>query len=414
MGRKAAEMAPVAVARLRVPGLHAIGGVSGLYLQVLPSGGRSWVLRAMIGGKRRDMGLGGFPDVTVAGAREAARRAREKIDNGQDPIEVRQKAKMALRADSAKALTFEEAAKTYIAAHESSWRNAKHREQWRNTLQSLAYPHIGKLSVRDIDLPHILAVLTPVWRERTETAARLRGRIESVLDWATARGYRDGLNPARWRGHLDKMLPNPSKIKSQGHLAALPVADVGLFMSRLGDVSGLGARALEFAILAAARSGEVRGAEWREIDLSAKVWTIPAARMKAGREHRVPLTPAMLSILQSLPRFGDGDLVFPSSKGRKLSDRTLLAVLRRMEIPVTVHGFRSTFRDWCGEYTNFPREIAEAALAHSTGNAVEQAYRRGDALEKRRRLMEAWAAFITKSTGTSRVISIRDPIRGRR
>ncbi len=408
MARIAKELAPLAVSRLTAPGFHAVGGVSGLYLQVLPSrpdphdpmktipGGRSWVLRATVAGKRRDMGLGGFPTVTLAGARERAREARDKIDRGLDPIEVRRAAKAALRADDAKVVTFEDAAKAYMAAHESSWRNAKHREQWRNTLKGLAYPHVGRLAVRDIEVAHVLAVLEPIWRERTETANRLRGRMELVLDWATARGYREGLNPARWKGHLDKMLPNPTKLKPKGHMAAMAVGDVTAFMAQLRTAGGLGARALEFVILTAARSGEARGATWSEIDLANKVWTIPAARMKMGKGHRVPLPADAMILLESLPRFAGTDLVFSSPTGTALSDRTLLAVLRGMGLDVTAHGFRSTFRDWCGEYTNFPREIAEAALAHTTGSSVELAYRRGDALEKRRKLMEAWAGFLAR------------------
>jgi integrase len=421
MARIAKELGPLAVSRLTAPGLHAVGGVSGLYLQVLPPqmengkpvpGGRSWILRATIGGKRRDMGLGGFPSVTLAGARERARVARDKIDKGLDPIEERRAAKRALLADGAKGVTFEDAASSYMAAHEKSWRNAKHREQWTNTLKGLAYPHIGKLAVRDIEVAHVLKVLEPVWHTRTETASRLRGRIELVLDWATARGYRDGLNPARWRGHLDKMLPNPTKLKPGGHMAALPVTDLGAFMERLRAVGGQGARALEFLILTAARSGEVRGAAWAEIDLKDKVWTIPAARMKAGREHRVPLSPAAVSLLEDLPRMAGTDLVFPSGRGGMLSDRTLLAALRRMGTDVTAHGFRSTFRDWCGEYTNFPREVAEAALAHSVGDATEQAYRRADALEKRRKLMDAWAKFCAKSAAAGNVSPIRRAMQG--
>ncbi|HVI33185.1 MAG TPA: tyrosine-type recombinase/integrase [Phenylobacterium sp.] len=414
MARVAKELGPLAVSRLTTPGLHAVGGVSGLYLQVLPPrpdpedptkivpGGRSWVLRAMVGGKRRDMGLGGFPSVTLAGARERARDARDKIDKGFDPIEVRRAAKAALRADDAKLVTFEDAAKAYMAAHESSWRNAKHREQWRNTLTGLAYPHLGKLAVRDIEVAHVLAVLEPIWRVRTETANRLRGRMELVLDWATARGYREGLNPARWKGHLDKMLPNPTKLKPKGHMAAMAIGDVPAFMVRLRAAGGTGARALEFVVLTAARSGEVRGATWSEIDLRDKVWTIPASRMKMGKEHRVPLSAQAMALLEALPRFADTDLVFPSASGTPLSDRTLLAVLRRMDVDVTAHGFRSTFRDWCGEFTNFPREVAEAALAHTTGSSVEQAYRRGDALEKRRKLMEAWAAFLSRPVAAKR------------
>jgi integrase len=411
MGRIAKELGSLAVSRLPA-GLHAVGGVSGLYLQVLPSrdvggtlvqGGRSWVLRATVGGKRRDMGLGGYPSVTLANARDRARSARDLIDQGKDPIVERKLVKSALRADAVKAITFEEAATAYMAAHEASWKNAKHREQWRNTLKGLAYPTVGKLAVQDIQVAHVLAILEPIWKDRTETASRLRGRLELVLDWATARGYREGLNPARWRGHLDKMLAAPKKLKPGGHMAALPVDQLGAFMLRLRAVGGQGARALEFAVLTAMRSGEVRGACWSEIDLVDRVWVIPGARMKMGREHRVPLSPAALKLLNAQARMGGTDLVFPSATGDPLSDRTLIAVLRRMDVDVTVHGFRSTFRDWCGEFTNFAREVAEAALAHAVGDATEQAYRRGDALEKRRKLMDAWAGFCAKPMKTGDV-----------
>lgn len=425
MARIAKELGPLAVSRLTAPGLHAVGGVSGLYLQVLPArqdsgdaakevpGGRSWVLRATVAGKRRDMGLGGFPSVTLAGARERARSARDLIDQGKDPIETRKAAKLALRAEDAKAITFEDAAKAYMGAHESSWRNAKHREQWKNTLKGLAYPTLGKLGVRDIEVAHVLQVLEPLWQDRTETAVRLRGRIELILDWAIARGYHAGLNPARWRGHLDKILAKPSKIKAKGHMAALPVGEIGAFMQRLRAVGGTGARAVEFVVLTAARSGEVRGATWAEIDLKEKVWTVPASRMKAAKEHRVPLSPAAITLLEALPRIAGTDLVFPAPKGGLLSDMTLIAVLRRMDVKATVHGFRSVFRDWCGEYTNYPREVAETALAHSVGNAVEQAYRRGDALEKRRKLMEAWAGFCAKVQTSAGVTPIGSPHDGR-
>jgi integrase len=357
----------------------------------------------MIAGKRRDMGLGGFPDVSLAEAREKARKARSQIEEGLDPIAERRSKKHALKASAATALTFTDAAKLYMAAHEAGWRNAKHREQWKNTL-ALAEEKFGKKQVQDVDVDDVLSVLKPIWHSRTETASRLRQRIEAVLSYAKAKDNGRNqrvfaphwLNPARWPDHLATMLPKPSKIKAKGHMAALPVADVAAFMSDLRKVGGQGAKALEFLILTAARSGEVRGAVWSEIDLKAKVWIIPAARMKSGREHRVPLVPAAVELLEGLPRMAGTDLVFPGSRGQPLSDRTLLAVLRRMDVDVTAHGFRSTFRDWCGEHTNFPREIAEAALAHATGNEVERAYRRGDALEKRRKLMAAWADFCAR------------------
>ena len=392
MPRKVREVSAIEVSRLAVPGLHFVGGVAGLALQVQPSGARSWVLRLSVAGKRREMGLGGFPDVTLADARRRAREEREKADKGVDPIAERKAAANLLRVELAKAFTFKSAALAYIEAHEPGWRNAKHGEQWRNTLES-TYPTIGDLQVRDVALPHLLAVLQPIWRTKTETASRLRGRIESVLDWATARGYREGLNPARWKGHLDHLLPSPRKIMKTGHHAALPVAEVGAFMQLLHAQQGSGARALEFAILTAARSGEVRGARWAEIDLDAATWTVPAERMKAHKEHRVPLSEAAVTLLRSLPRIAGTDLVFPAPRGGQLSDMSLVAVTRRMEVKAVPHGFRSTFRDWCAERTNYPREVAEMALAHAIGDKVEAAYRRGDLFEKRRRLMKDWAAF---------------------
>ncbi len=364
-------------------------------MQVQPSGARSWVLRFSVAGKRREMGLGGFPDVTLADARRRAREEREKADKGADPIAERKAAASVLRAEQAKAFTFKASALAYIEAHESSWRNAKHGEQWRNTLAS-TYPTLGALQVRDVGLPHVMAVLEPIWKTKTETASRLRGRIESVLDWATARGYREGSNPARWKGHLDQLLAAPGKIAKTGHHAAVPVGEIGAFMKCLRAREGTGARALEFVILTAARSGEVRGATWAEMDLDAATWTVPGERMKAGKEHRVPLSQAALDLLRALPRIAGSDLVFPAPRGRVLSDMTLVAVMRRMEVDAVPHGFRSTFRDWCSERTNYPREVAEMALAHTITDKVEAAYRRGDLFEKRRRLMTEWAAFVAK------------------
>lgn len=352
------------------------------------------MLRVMIGQRRRDMGLGGYPDVTLAGAREAARRAREKIKAGIDPIEEARAARSQLRAAQASALTFEQASRAYIASHEAGWRNAKHAQQWRNTLESYAYPLVGSLLVRDVALPHVISILEPIWLTKTETASRLRGRIEQVLDWATARGLRDGPNPARWRGHLDKMLPRPSKVARPGHHAALQLDGMAAFMKRLRAVAGMGARALEFAILTAARSGEVRGATWSELDLTAAVWKVPAERMKSGKEHRVPLSPAALSLLEGLPHMAGEALIFPAPRGGQLSDMTLTAVLRRMHVDAVPHGFRSTFRDWCSERTNYPNEVAEMALAHTIGDKVEAAYRRGDLFDKRRRMMHDWASFV--------------------
>ena len=395
MPKIAIELGALAVSRLTEPGLHFVGGVPGLALQVLPSGARTWVLRATVGGKRREMGLGGYSSsgMNVARAREDALAARKKIKAGIDPIGERRANNGALRAAQAKELTFKAAASAYIEAHEAGWKNAKHRQQWENTLTAHAFGKIGELTVQAVELPHVLSVLEPIWRDKTETASRLRGRIEQVLDWATARGYRVGLNPARWRGHLDKLLPKPSKVVQVEHHRALGAASLGQFMFRLRAVKGLGARALEFAIFTAARSGEVRGATWDEINFDEKVWTIPPERMKAAREHRVPLSDAALKLLNTLPRPDGASLVFQAARGGELSDMTLSAVLRRMVVPAVPHGFRSTFRDWAGERTSYPREVVEMALAHAIGNQVERAYARGDLFDKRRHLMNDWARF---------------------
>lgn len=405
MPRKAAELGDLAVRRIKDPGLHFVGGVAGLALQVLPTGGRSWVLRMTVGTKRRDMGLGGYPDVTLSQARDKARTARDKVREGVDPVEAARAARSALKAAQASAVTFKQCAERYIAAHKAGWKNEKHAQQWENTLTAYVYPVMGSLLVSDVGLSHVLKVLEPLWSGKTETASRLRGRIESVLDWATARKYRTGENPARWRGHLDKLLPKPTKVAKVEHHAAVPVAEVGAFVRRLATMEGVGARALEFVILTAARSGEARGAVWAEIDLGAKVWTIPADRMKAHKEHRVPLTDEAVKLLEALPRMADTDLVFPSARKTPISDMTLSAVMRRMEVNAVPHGFRSTFRDWAAERTNYPRELAEMALAHTIGDKVEAAYRRGDMFEKRRRMMADWAAFIstvqTKSSGAN-------------
>lgn len=408
MPRKAKELSALEVSRLKKPGLHAVGGVAGLALQVAPGGARTWVLRFMVAGKRRDMGLGGFPDVTLATAREKAREARTKLDQGIDPIQQRQELKSAMRASAAAAKTFSECVTGYVDAKSAEWKNAKHRQQWSNTLTEYADPVIGQLLVRDVTLAHVLKILEPIWTTKTETASRVRGRIESVLNWATVRGYRSGENPARWRGHLDKLLAAPKKAAKVTHHAALDVDAVPGFIASLRQQSGIGARALEFAVLTAARSGEVRGATWAEIDLEAAVWTVPAERMKAGKEHRVPLSPAALKLLRALPRIEDSDLVFPSPTKKVLSDMTLSAVLRRMKVDAVPHGFRSSFKDWASERTSYPAEMSEMALAHAIGDKVEAAYRRGDLFEKRRRMMNDWAKFCaTPQPKGATVISIK-------
>lgn len=394
MPKKAKELSALEVSRLNKPGNHAVGGVSGLYLYVNEAQGRSWVLRVMIAGQRKHLGLGGYPTVTLAQAREKARAAREQVEGGVDPIQKRRAVASALRAHQAMRRSFKEVATSYIAFQEPAWKNPKHRKQWTSTLETYAYPVIGQLSVDAINEQHVIAVLEPIWATKTETASRLRGRIESILDWARVRGHREGENPARWKGHLDKVFPAQGQIHQVRHFKAMSAGEIPGFMARLAMQEGTSALALRFLILTAARSGEVRGAEWSEIDFGLAVWTIPASRMKAKRQHRVPLSNAALGLLQEARQClspTPTNLIFSSHKGGVLSDMSLTAVMRRMEIDAVPHGFRSTFRDWVGESTQYPSDLAEMALAHVLPNKTEAAYRRGDALEKRRAMMDAWA-----------------------
>lgn len=398
MPKMAKELSALAVKGLRTPGMHFVGGVAGLALQVLDGGSRSWVLRVRVGDKRRHMGLGSYADVSLSDAREKARQARQIVAGGADPVEDRRMARSHLKAAQAKAMNFKQASRDYVEAKGDEWRNAKHRAQWSATLETYAFPVLGDLLVGDIERAHVLKVLEPIWKTKNETASRVRGRIESVLDWAAVRGHRSaGENPAKWKGGLEHTLPKPGKVAKVEHHAALPIDDMPAFMTLLHAVDGMGSRALEFAILTAARSGEVRGAQWNEFDLEGKVWTVPADRMKVGKEHRVPLSRDAVALLKALPRIDDTEVVFWGARGGPLSDMTLTAVLRRMKVDAVPHGFRSTFRDWCSERTDFPREAAEMALAHSIGDRVEAAYRRGDLFDKRRLMMEQWSKFCRKS-----------------
>ena len=393
MPRKAKELSPLEVRRLLSPGRWSVGGVDGLALQVTASGARSWVLRLAVSGKQREMGLGSFPTVTLATAREKARALREQVAAGSDPIVSRHAIASATAAERLAQKTFAEVAAQYIAQHGASWKNQKHSAQWTVTLQTYAQPVIGSLLVRDITAAHVIRVLEPIWANKTETATRVRSRIELVLDFAAARGLREGLNPARWRGNLDAAFPNASKVQ---HHAAVPVNAVADFMTQLQAQAGMGARALEFAVLTASRSGEVRGATWAEIDFDKARWTVGAQRMKSGREHRVPLNALALNLLKTLQASIDHpptDFIFPGTRG-PLSDMSLTAVLRRMKVDATAHGFRSTFRDWAAEFTAHPNEVAEMALAHAVGDKVEAAYRRRDLFDKRVALMVDWARFL--------------------
>ncbi|MGC2854151.1 tyrosine-type recombinase/integrase [Novispirillum sp. DQ9] len=398
-----------AVAALREPGRYADG--NGLYLQVGKTGGKAWLLRYMLNGKAREMGLGALADVSLSEAREKASEARKLLSAGRDPLEARKEERQAAALEAAKAISFKGAAEAYITAHRAGWRNAKHAAQWSATLETYAFPVIGELPVADVDTGLVLRVLEPIWTEKPETASRVRGRIEAVLDWARVRGYRDGPNPALWRGHLAHLLPRRAKVRKVEHHAALPYAEIAAFMVALRQRDATAARGLEFAILTAARTGEVLGATWAEIDLEAAVWTVPADRMKAGREHRVPLSPRAAAILQAMAQeHGQEGYLFPSKrKGKPLSNMAFLMLLRRMgRADLTAHGFRSTFRDWTAERTAFPGEVAEAALAHVVGDKVEAAYRRGDLFEKRRKLMEAWADHCDRpSAADKNVVSLR-------
>jgi integrase len=402
MGRKAKELGPLAVKNLKEPGLHFVGGVSGLALQIAPGGSRSWVLRAMMGGKRREMGLGGYPDVTLAGAQEAAREAHASLRKGIDPIELAKAQKSALAASRAKDVTFEKCALEYIASHEATWSTKSH-DQWVNSLQSHVFPKIGHLFVRDVDVPQVLEVLRPIWQDITETASRVRGRMERILDWAKVAQLRSGENPARWKGHMEVMLGAPTKVQASEHFKALHYSQVPAFMARLREEKGQGAKALAFAILTAARSTQARGATWSEIDLEAAVWVIPKERMKAKREHRVPLSSGAIELLRLQEEIDGTDLVFPSSDKKMISDATMNAVLKRMKVAAVPHGFRSSFKDWCTEQTGYPREVSEMALAHTVGDKVEQAYRRGDLFDKRREAMQAWTAFISMPGNIDRI-----------
>ena len=395
MPKVARELTPLAISKITKPGTHAVGGVAGLALRVYPKGQRAWVLRTMVAGKRREFGLGGYPSVLPSSAKDRARATLDKIFSGLDPIEEKQRQRSALRAAKAKAVSFSKVAEQYIAQHEAGWKNPKHAAQWVATLSTYAFPVIGSVTVASVDTPLVLKVLEPIWTGKTETASRLRGRIEVILDYATAKGLRDGPNPARWKGHLALTLPARRKVAPVQHHAAIPVLEMPAFMKQLRGMDGVSARALEFLTLTAARSGEVRGMTWGEVDLKNKLWTVPASRMKAKREHRVPLSDAAWLILESIKRVNGVNLVFPGTRGGALSDMSLTAVMRRMGVEAVPHGLRSSFRNWSAEMTSYPNEVAEMALAHTVSSATEAAYRRGDLLEKRRSMMTDWAVFIT-------------------
>jgi integrase len=392
------KLTALQVTRLKkgTPTKRLVNDGGGLYVQTGPTGG-SWLFRYRLGPpekKLREMGLGSLHTLSLAEAREKARECRKLRLDGLDPIEERKRSRLQAKLDAASTVTFREASERYVTAHQSEWSNAVHARQWPASLQNFVFPVFGDLPVGAIDTGIVMKALVPIWNEKTETASRVRGRIESILDWAKVLGYRQGENPARWRGHLDELLPKRSKIRRVAHHPALPYEKIGAFIVELRQIDGISARALEFAILTAARSGEVIFARWSEINLAERLWTIPEERMKAGKEHRVPLSDSAMTILQQMAAIRSGDLVFPGSRGGALGNmamrRLTIDMGRRAIVP---HGFRSTFRDWVAEKTRFPSELAELALAHNVGDKVERAYRRSDMFERRRALMQSWAAF---------------------
>jgi integrase len=395
------------IKRALEPGYYADG--AGLYLQVSTGGARSWIYRFMLAGRTRDMGLGSLLTISLAEARQATLEARKLHAAGIDPIEARKAQRVQKRAKDARIVTFRQEAEAYIEAHRSGWKNAKHAEQWRTTLEAYVYPTISDVGVADIDTGMITKILEPIWSKKTETANRVRGRIERILSRAASRGHRSGENPARWRGHLENVLPARGRVAPVRHHSALPYSEIGSFVQALRLQEGIAARALELTILCATRTVETIGAEWTEVDLTNRVWTIPGHRMKAKREHRIPLSLRAVEILESLRRQPNSRLVFtrPGDQAH-LSNGAMLALLDRMgRGDITTHGFRSTFRDWASEQTNFTPEVAETALAHAVRDKVEAAYRRGDLFAKRQRLMEAWTRFCDQPSNVNEAIPLR-------
>lgn len=409
MARIMGKLTVKAVEKKTTPGLYGDGG--GLTLQITKSGVKSWLYRFMIKGKAYGMGLGPVHTITLSEARERASAARKLLIDGVNPLEAKRQRQIDTEMAKARQMTFDQCASAYIDAHRSSWKNAKHADQWTNTIAAYVSPIIGSLPVDRIDTALVVKVLAQLddkgqqfWQTKNETANRVRGRIEAILGWATTSGFRSGDNPARWRGHLENLLATLSRSSRIKNHPSLAWERMGIFFEALRMRHGVAPKAVEFAILTASRSGEVRGARWSEIDLTTKVWRIPSDRMKAKREHEVPLSDAAIQILKSLTKLDGVDLIFPGTKGQQLSDMSLTAVIRRMNEgapiwtdtegrPITIHGFRSTFRMWAAECTNYPREVAEHALAHQLPDAVERAYQRGTQFAKRAAMMNEWAKF---------------------
>jgi integrase len=400
------RLSALKVARAKQPGMYADGG--GLYLRVAEGGSKQWIFRYAAGIRDRDMGLGPVHTLALPEAREKAREARLLRLEGIDPIEAKRARMAALRAADARAMTFKQCAEGFIKDNEASWTSARHRQEWVGSLVRVVYPMLGSLPVAAIDTPLVLKVLKPIWEKTPETASRIRGRIENVLGWATVHHYRAGDNPARWGGLLEHALPARSKIAKVEHHAALPYAEISTFMAKLRQDSGVATACLQFITLTAARLDEARSATWDEIDLPNRIWIVPARRMKADKEHRVPLSDSVVAVLERMQEIRQSDYVFPGRlDGRPIGDNTLWRLAKEAAgSDITIHGLRSSFRDWAAERTSFPREIAELALAHTVGSAVERSYARTDLFEKRRRLMQQWAAFCAKPAPAGEVVSI--------
>jgi integrase len=408
MGRATSKLSVKFIERKDLKPGRLYGDGGGLYLQVSDRRTKAWVFRFMIRGVARKMGLGDIASVTLAEARKKAHAAHLLVIDGHDPIAERDARKAALAVEKTKAVTFREAAESYIRSHAAGWRNVKHAKQWGSTLEAFAYPLIGGLPVSAIDTGLVLRVLEPIWQSRPETASRLRGRIEAVLAWATVRQLRTGPNPATWRNHLDKLLPKRSRVAAIQHHPALSYKELPAFMAELRKLDSIPAHALEFAILTTARSGNVFTARWGEIDVAAKTWNIPAEKMKGRRAHTIPLSPRALTILRELPRQDGSDFVFCGAlDGKGLSHGSMSEALRALRDDVTVHGMRSTFKDWASEQTSYANELSEMALAHAISGAVERAYRRGTMLERRAQLMADWASYCGGEVGGDNVISLR-------
>ena len=396
------------VQKLSKPGYHADG--AGLHLCVKATGGKSWIFRYRYGGKEREMGLGPLHTVSLAEAREKALAQRKMLLDGVDPLAAKHASEVQRKLAEASVITFDTAATSYIASHRAGWKNEKHAEQWTNTLTTYASPVFGSLPVADITTPLVLRVLEPIWTTKTETASRVRGRVEKILDWCKTQGYRTGDNPAAWRGHLENLLSAPQKTKKVEHHPALPWREIGAFMQALRTMPGTAALATEFIILTNCRTSEAIEARWAEIDMGEKRWTIPAARMKAAKEHTIPLSDAALAVLQRLKaETKEGEFVFPGGKkNTPLSNMACLALLKRMgRSDLTVHGFRSSFRDWAGEATAHPREVIEHAMSHQLKDKAEAAYQRGSLLERRRVLMADWANYCAQPAATGVVVPLQ-------